>query len=132
MLRHGLKHTSREVLIDERIAETEIFNNLDETRLSNDESVQQDWVSINSELFEITRRLLPLYYKDILKQRDEVGLEPSSPPIEITSERSYLSHICDLFKIQFYFCLRFNDYNTHAKYVKTNKPFEMKLDGERD
>jgi hypothetical protein len=118
------------VLNDEHIAEG--VCNLDETRLAKDESVQWDWVSINSEVFEITRRLLPLYYKDISKQRDEVGLEPTYTPIYITSERSYLSHICDLFKIQFYFCLRHNDYNTHSKYVKTSKPFEMKQDGELD
>jgi len=89
--------------------------------------VQTDWVSINFEIFDITRRVLPNYYKEISKHRDETGLEPTCEPHDITSERSYLSHVCDLFKIQFYFLLRHNDYNTHAKYAKTGRVNELEI-----
>ena len=54
--------------------------------------------------------------KVIISQRDEIGLETSPKPIKIDDEQSYLMNVCNLFKIQFYFLLRFNHYNTYSKF----------------
>ena len=56
--------------------------------------------------------MLPNYYSMNKKQYDETGLEKSLDLIDMESERSILSHIFDLFKIQIYFLLRLNKYKT--------------------
>ena len=89
--------------------------NIDAALLSDNELVQLNWISTNNQIFEINRRLLPMYYKEIDKQKDETNLEKTNEPIEIEAENSYLSHACNLFKIHFYFILRYNHYNTYSK-----------------
>lgn len=109
-----VKHTSASLLSNPAILERKI--QLDASKLANDDVTQRNWISTNHELFEIARRLLPGYYKDLTKQRDENGLERSPEPIKIDDENSYLINICNLFKIQFYFLLRYNHYNTYSKF----------------
>ena len=92
-----VKHTSSKLLSNHAISDRKCM--LDSVALAKDEVVQRNWIATNHELFEITRRLLPTYYKDILKPRDETGLEKTPEPVNIEEDSSYLMNICNLFKI---------------------------------
>lgn len=70
---------------------------------------------MNHEIFEIKKRLLPVYYRNanLGKAIDDSGLEKTPDVVDIDQEGSFLNHICNLFKIQFYFLLRYGFYNSY-------------------
>lgn len=123
------KHTSIKLLSNPAITDRKCT--LDAATLASDDVVQRNWISTNHEIFEVSRRLLPTYYKDISKNREETGLERAPEPVRIDDEQSYLMNVCNLFKVQFYFLLRFNHFNTYSKFQNSEKSSELNPQDER-
>ena len=73
-----------------------------------------NWLRVNMNIFDITKIIMSVYYNWAASpteapRKSDPATKTQKKPIEqeLSSSRGFLSHLCDLYRVQIYFIMRY-------------------------